>query len=188
VSYAHQHLVVHRDLKPNNILVTADGSVKLLDFGIAKLLESNPITGTTSDETRTQLRAMTLEYASPEQVSGGAVTTVSDVYSLGVVLYRLLTGHSPYGMRTNDAQRVADILSDTAPRRPSQVQPGDQRAHDIDADLDEILRNRGRRNRDHIAGGRPGLRHPRGADRRAATRHRTAAFRQRAYAGKHAGF
>ena len=139
VSYAHQHLVVHRDLKPNNILVTADGSVKLLDFGIAKLLESNPITGTTSDETRTQLRAMTLEYASPEQVSGGAVTTVSDVYSLGVVLYRLLTGHSPYGMRTNDAQRVADILSDTAPRRPSQVQPGDQRAHDIDADLDEIL-------------------------------------------------
>ncbi|HEU4592942.1 MAG TPA: protein kinase [Steroidobacteraceae bacterium] len=128
VSYAHQHLVVHRDLKPNNILVTADGSVKLLDFGIAKLLEANTITGTTSDETRTQLRAMTLDYASPEQVSGGAVTTVSDVYSLGVVLYRLLTGRSPYGARSNDAQRMAEILSDAAPSRP-----------DIDADLDNIL-------------------------------------------------
>ncbi|HET9446747.1 MAG TPA: protein kinase [Steroidobacteraceae bacterium] len=139
VSYAHQHLVVHRDLKPNNILVTTDGSVKLLDFGIAKLLESNPITGATSDETLTQLRAMTLDYASPEQISGGAVTTVSDVYSLGVVLYRLLTGQSPYGKGPNDAQRVAEILSDTAPPRPSQVRPNDQRARDIDADLDNIL-------------------------------------------------
>ena len=71
VSFAHQHLVVHRDLKPNNILVTADGSVKLLDFGIAKLIEPDAITGTNTEETRTQLRAMTLEYASPEQVSGG---------------------------------------------------------------------------------------------------------------------
>jgi non-specific serine/threonine protein kinase/serine/threonine-protein kinase len=128
VSYAHQHLVVHRDLKPNNILVTADGSAKLLDFGIAKLLEANLITGTISDETRTQLRAMTLDYASPEQVSGGPVTTVSDVYSLGVVLYRLLTGDSPYGKRTNDAQRMAEILSDATPARPN-----------IDADLDNIL-------------------------------------------------
>jgi tetratricopeptide (TPR) repeat protein len=139
VSYAHQHLVVHRDLKPNNILVTADGSVKLLDFGIAKLLEANPITGTTSDETRTQLRAMTIDYASPEQVSGGTVTTVSDVYSLGVVLYRLITGQSPYGNRTNDAQRVAEILSDNAPTRPSQLKLGERRARDIDADLDNIL-------------------------------------------------
>ncbi|HEX6396420.1 MAG TPA: serine/threonine-protein kinase, partial [Steroidobacteraceae bacterium] len=128
VSYAHQHLVVHRDLKPNNILVTADGSVKLLDFGIAKLLESNTITGTTSDETRTQLRAMTLDYASPEQVSGSPVTTVSDVYSLGVVLYRLLTGQSPYGKRENDAQRMAVILGDTAPAPPR-----------VDGDLDNIL-------------------------------------------------
>jgi len=128
VSYAHQHLVVHRDLKPNNILVTADGSVKLLDFGIAKLLESNTITGTTGDETRTQLRAMTLDYASPEQGSGSPVTTVSDVYSLGVVLYRLLTGQSPYGKRENDAQRMAEILSDATPTRPN-----------VDGDLDNIL-------------------------------------------------
>ncbi len=132
VTYAHQHLVVHRDLKPNNIFVTADGSVKLLDFGIAKLLETGPVTGTQTEETRTQLRAMTLEYASPEQVSGGTVTTVSDVYSLGVVLYRLLTGKSPYRQQANDAQRMAEILGDTTPTRPSQVK-------DLDSDLDHIL-------------------------------------------------
>jgi non-specific serine/threonine protein kinase/serine/threonine-protein kinase len=136
VSFAHQHLVVHRDLKPNNILVTADGSVKLLDFGVAKLLESDPLTGEASDETRTQLRAMTLEYASPEQVSGGKVTTASDVYSLGVVLYRLLTGQSPYRVRGNDAARIAEILGDTTPTRPSAV-TRDRRV--IDADLDHIL-------------------------------------------------
>ena len=104
VSYAHQHLIVHRDLKPNNILVTADGSVKLLDFGIAKLLEADASTDVAeADATATTLRAMTLDYASPEQVSGAHVTTVSDVYSLGVVLYRLLTGKSPYAARSNDA-------------------------------------------------------------------------------------
>ena len=137
VSYAHQHLVVHRDLKPNNILVTADGSVKLLDFGVAKLLEADPVTGRTKEDTRTQLRAMTLDYASPEQVDGGNVTTVSDVYSLGVVLYRLLTGQSPYRARGSDAARVAEILSDTSPTRPSQVRSAARAA--IDADLDHIL-------------------------------------------------
>ena len=134
VSYAHQHLVVHRDLKPNNILVTSDGSAKLLDFGIAKLLESDANTAVVeANETATALRAMTLDYASPEQVAGGTVTTVSDVYSLGVVLYRLLTGKSPYGPRTNDAQRIAEILSDTTPTRPSTVQ------RKIDNDLDNVL-------------------------------------------------
>lgn len=134
VSYAHQHLVVHRDLKPNNILVTADGSVKLLDFGIAKLLEANADTAlAAASETATTLRAMTLDYASPEQVSGAPVTTVSDVYSLGVVLYRLLTGKSPYCERTSDAARMAEILSDTTPRRPSEVE------RKLDGDLDNIL-------------------------------------------------
>ena len=134
VSYAHQQLIVHRDLKPNNILVTADGSVKLLDFGIAKLLENDAGPAVAeADATVTTLRVMTLEYASPEQVSGGKVTTVSDVYSLGVVLYRLLTGKSPYRARTDDAQRVAEILSDTTPTRPSLVE------RKVDADLDNIL-------------------------------------------------
>jgi tRNA A-37 threonylcarbamoyl transferase component Bud32/tetratricopeptide (TPR) repeat protein len=134
VSYAHQHLVVHRDLKPNNILVTADGSVKLLDFGIAKLLEADANTAIVeANATETSLRAMTLDYASPEQVSGGMVTTVSDVYSLGVVFYRLLTGQSPYGARVSDAQRMQEILSDTAPTRPSQVE------RTVDGDLDNIL-------------------------------------------------
>ena len=133
VSYAHQHLVVHRDLKPNNILVTADGSVKLLDFGIAKLLEPESATSTATEETRTQLRAMTLEYASPEQVSGAQVTTVSDVYSLGVVLYRLLTGKSPYREGATDAARMVEILSDSVPALPSQLD------HKLDGDLDNIL-------------------------------------------------
>ena len=141
VAYAHQRLVVHRDLKPNNILVAADGSVKLLDFGIAKLLESDSPTQPRADLTLMHMGVMTLDYASPEQVSGGTITTVSDVYSLGVVLYWLLTGQSPYGAgRTNEAQRVAEILGDTVPRRPSLVKTENQ-AHrgDIDADLDNIL-------------------------------------------------
>jgi tRNA A-37 threonylcarbamoyl transferase component Bud32/tetratricopeptide (TPR) repeat protein len=137
VSYAHQHLVVHRDLKPNNIFVTADGSVKLLDFGIAKLIDADAPTDAKTAATVTQLRAMTLEYASPEQVSGGAVTTVSDVYSLGVVLYRLVTGQSPYRTTGNDAARVAEILGDTTPTRPSLAATRER--HPIDGDLDHVL-------------------------------------------------
>jgi non-specific serine/threonine protein kinase/serine/threonine-protein kinase len=141
VAYAHQRLVVHRDLKPNNILVTADGSVKLLDFGIAKLLENDSPTLPRVELTAMHMGMMTLDYASPEQVSGGTITTVSDVYSLGVVLYWLLTGQSPYiASRGNEAQRVAEILGDTTPRRPSLVKT-EAHAHrgDIDADLDSIL-------------------------------------------------
>ncbi|MDY7093298.1 MAG: serine/threonine-protein kinase, partial [Acidobacteriota bacterium] len=95
VHFAHQSLVVHRDLKPGNILVTEAGEPKLLDFGIAKLLDSGgdaPTLGATG----TGLAPMTPEYASPEQVRGESITTASDVYSLGVLLYDLLTGHRPY--------------------------------------------------------------------------------------------
>jgi serine/threonine protein kinase/tetratricopeptide (TPR) repeat protein len=119
VSFAHQQLVVHRDLKPSNILVTADGSVKLLDFGIAKLLEPDVDTRAAADATATVMRVMTLEYASPEQVRGQGVTTVSDLYSLGVVLYRLLTGRSPYQTSSSSPQRLAEIVGDVSPTKPS---------------------------------------------------------------------
>ena len=98
VQYAHQHLVIHRDIKPSNILVTAAGVPKLLDIGIAKLLHSEANQRDAS--TAIVQRLMTPEYASPEQIRGEEVTTVSDVYSLGVLLYELLSGHSPYYFKT----------------------------------------------------------------------------------------
>ena len=95
VSHAHGRLILHRDLKPSNILVTKDGSVKLLDFGIAKLLEGDGQTTPPSELTRLGGAAMTPEYAAPEQMQRGEVTTATDVYALGVLLYVLLVGTTP---------------------------------------------------------------------------------------------
>ncbi len=118
--YAHQNLVVHRDLKPNNILITADGAPKLLDFGIAKLL--NPeLSAQTIDPTTAALRLMTPEYASPEQVRGETVTTASDVYSLGIVLYELLTGHRPYRLKSRLPHDILRTVCEEEPERPSTV-------------------------------------------------------------------
>jgi eukaryotic-like serine/threonine-protein kinase len=117
VQYAHQNLVVHRDLKPDNILVTADGTPKLLDFGIAKLLAA----GVDPDlaPTSTLLPMMTPEYASPEQVRGEPVTTASDVYSLGVVLYELLAGRRPYAVKTDSMEEIVRAVCQTDPPSPS---------------------------------------------------------------------
>src|SRR5215472_12611425 len=128
VEYAHRNLVVHRDLKPGNILVTEDGEPKLLDFGIAKILEEDPLTGTPA-KTVTAMRMMTPEYASPEQVRGELVNTASDVYSLGALLYELLTGHRPYQLKGRMPHEAARIICEHDPARPSTVvrrtQPAD---------------------------------------------------------------
>jgi serine/threonine-protein kinase len=117
VSYAHHHLVVHRDLKPANIRVTPEGEPKLLDFGIAKLVE--PDGQPDKEATLTLGAVMTPEYASPEQIEGGTITTASDVYSLGVILYKLLTDQSPYRTKTTRPDEIARAVTDQEPARPS---------------------------------------------------------------------
>ena len=120
VAYAHQNLVVHRDLKPANIRVTPEGEPKLLDFGIAKLLEAENTVGPAgADPTVTLLGAMTPEYASPEQIKGEPITTASDVYSLGVMLYELLSGQRPYRLQGRRPDEVARAVCEEEPPRPS---------------------------------------------------------------------
>lgn len=127
VQYAHANLVVHRDLKPSNILVTKAGQVRLLDFGIAKLLEEGEAVET--EITRFAGRALTPDYASPEQISGQAITTGADVYSLGILLYELLTGSRPYRVtRGTSAGDMAASVLGVDPTRPSQAAINESKA------------------------------------------------------------
>ncbi len=117
VAFAHQNLIVHRDLKPSNILVAKDGKPKLLDFGISKLLDEQ----NSEEHSTTILGAMTPEYASPEQIKGGNVTTATDIYSLGMVLFKMLTGSYPYDFDGKSSRKVFDEITETEPRRLSET-------------------------------------------------------------------
>src|SRR5262245_48976224 len=142
VQHAHQKLVVHRDLKPSNILVTKEGTPKLLDFGIAKLLTPDP--GETVTRTETSVRLMTPDYASPEQVRGSAITTATDVYALGVVLYELLTARRPHQFVTYSPIEIERAICETEAPRPSEAArthttaPG-KLARQLAGDLDNIV-------------------------------------------------
>jgi len=144
VAYAHRHLLVHRDLKPGNVLVNAEGQVKLLDFGIAKALD--PLEGDGDGQTLAGERPYTPHYASPEQVRGEPVSTATDLYSLGVLLYVMLTGVRPYGREASTPREAAHSVLQEAPTRPSALSPALvpdpdwlARRRRLRGDLDNIL-------------------------------------------------
>ncbi len=135
VAYAHQRLVIHRDLKPGNIRVTPEGEPKLLDFGIARLLGDETAAPTEAGASLAAL--MTPDYASPEQIRGETMTTASDVYSLGVILYQLLTGEKPYSLTNQGPDEIARTITQTAPLLPSAVKANERRS--LRGDLDHIV-------------------------------------------------
>src|SRR5262249_22300089 len=132
VSSAHRSRIIPRDLKPSNILVDTTGQPKLLDFGIARILSE------AADRSVTRVQLLTPDYASPEQVRGAAHSTATDVYSLGAVLYRLLTGRSPHDTGTDDSEPIETLICSREPPAPSRVRPGIP--HDLDFVVLKALR------------------------------------------------
>ncbi|MEP6705050.1 MAG: serine/threonine-protein kinase, partial [Acidobacteriota bacterium] len=139
VTFAHQNLIVHRDLKPSNIIVTDGGNPKLLDFGISKLLD----TSVEETENITLMGAMTPEFASPEQIKGVSVNTATDIYSLGVILFKLLTGTYPYCLKNRPSGDVRREITDSEPTPPSEAIIDDPRSAirnpQLKGDLDNII-------------------------------------------------
>ena len=130
VQHAHRNLIIHRDLKPSNILVTPEGEPKLLDFGIAKVVDEN------DDRTQLTIPIMTRQYASPEQVRGKRITTSCDVYALGLICYEMLTGKRPYDLRDKPVTEVERLVCDIEPPQPSLVTTG---RNALRGDLDRIV-------------------------------------------------
>ncbi len=138
VAYAHANLVVHRDLKPSNILVTAAGEARLLDFGIAKLLVEQGVAEETA-LTRDLGRALTPDYAAPEQIEGRSIGTAADIYSLGVVLFELLAGQRPYQLKRDSRAALEEAILQVEPRRPSEVVAKGRARRELRGDLDTIV-------------------------------------------------
>jgi serine/threonine protein kinase len=136
VSYAHRNLIVHRDLKPSNILVTKDNEPKLLDFGLAKLIDENLSNDT--QQTQTAFRALTPAYASPEQLKGEPLTTSSDIYSLGIVFYELLTGERPFHFEGKSLEEIIKTASESEPTLPSVNPKSKIQNLKLSGDLDNI--------------------------------------------------